>query len=183
MIVRKMPTLKTTHLCLRPWTLEDAPRLLEIMREEQIFKYFPPSTPSTLEKAERYISHHVTHWQEYGYGHWAVTLADTGQLTGWNGLEFLPGTNETEVAYLLSGSARGKGYATEAARAAVQFGFQAACLESIIGLVHPENLASVRVLEKCGLRFIDEKFYFGIKVRRYRIARHEFERCAGIWPD
>src|SRR5512140_3100369 len=156
MILTEIPTLVTTRLLQRPWRLDDAPALFEIMQEQDIFQYFPPSTPPTLEKAERYITHQLSHWEKFGYGHWAVETLG-GELAGWNGLEFLPDTGETEVGYILSCRFRGRGYATEAARAAVQFGFQKACLESIIGLVHRDNLASIRVLEKCGLRFIDEK--------------------------
>ncbi len=175
MISVTIPTLPTVQTILRPWSLEDAPGLLEIMQEDGIFKYFPPSTSPTLEKAERYISHQLSHWEKYGYGHWAVTTPAEGQVVGWNGLEFLPETEETEVAYLLSRSARGKGIATEAARAAVEFGFHSAGLASIIGLVHPENEPSIRVLEKSGLRFIDNKVYFGMEMRRYRIERSEFD--------
>jgi RimJ/RimL family protein N-acetyltransferase len=171
----KSPILNTLHLCLRPWRLEDAVCLLEIMQEEAIFKYFPASTPPSLEKAQRFIAHHLAHWEKFGYGQWAVEIAGENRLIGWNGLEYLTDTDETEVGYLLSHSAWGKGYATEAARTAVSFGFRMAKLERIIGLVHPENLASVRVLEKAGLRFIDEKFYFGMQMRRYRISRQEFE--------
>ena len=175
MIHLNIPSFNTVHLCLRPWKLEDAPRLLEIMQEESIFKYFPPSTPPTLEKAERYISHQLAYWEKYGYGHWAVMTLEEGQLAGWNGLEYLPDTDETEVGYLLGRAYRGKGYATEAAWAAVQFGFEAAGLESIIGLVHKDNLPSIRVLEKCGLHFVDDKVYFGMELRRYRIERPDFE--------
>ncbi len=175
-MILKTPSLETSHLCLRPWTLGDAPRLLEIMREEEMFKYYPPSGPPSLEKAQRYISHHLAHWLEHGYGHWAVEITGQGQVIGWNGLEYLPETGETEVAYLLSRTVWGKGYATEAARAALEFGFETAHLDGIIGLVHPENRASIRVLEKCGLCLIDEKFYFGMKVRRYRIDRWDFVR-------
>jgi [ribosomal protein S5]-alanine N-acetyltransferase len=104
-----------------------------------------------------------------------VEAAVDNRLVGWNGLEYLPDTGETEVGYLLSRSARGKGYATQAARAAVSFGFRTVGLESIIGLVHPDNIPSIRVLEKSGLRFIDNKVYFGMEMRRYRINRVEFE--------
>ncbi len=175
MIHRTIPTLHTAHAVLRPWGLEDAPRLLEIMQEEDIFKYFPPSPPPTLEKAQRYISHQLSHWEKYGYGHWAVTIKGDGQVVGWNGLEFLPETEETEVAYILSRPARGKGIASEAARVAVEFGFRSAGLKSLIDLVHPENAPSIRVLEKSGLRFIDRRVYFGMGMCRYRIEREEFE--------
>ncbi len=174
MIQTEIPTLTTPHLSLRPWTLDDAPRLFEIMQEKDIFQYFPPSPPPTLEKAERYISHQLSHWQKFGYGHWAVTTAD-GQLAGWNGLEYLPETGENEIGYLLGASFRGQGFATEAARAAVSFAFQQAKMDSLIGLVHPDNTPSIRVLEKCGLRFIDRKVYFGMELCRYRILWKEFK--------
>ena len=174
MIRMDIPTLVTAHLLLRPWRLEDAPSLFEIMREKDIFQYFPPTTPPSLEKAERYITHHLSHWEKFGYGHWAVETLE-GELVGWNGLEYLPDTEETEVGYLLGCPFRGKGYATEVARAAVSFGFQKAGLKSIIGLVHRDNAASIRVLEKCGLGFIDEKRYFGMELRRYRLDREAFE--------
>lgn len=172
-----LPMLETADLCLRPWRLADAPRLLELMQEEDMFKYFPPSSPPTLEKSRRYISHQLEHWQKFGFGHWAV-IAPDGQLAGWNGLEYLPETDETEVAYILGKDYRGQGYAVQAARAALHFGFHSAGLKSIIGLVHPENIPSIRVLEKCGLRFIDLKIYFGMEMRRYRLQKQEFEELS-----
>jgi ribosomal-protein-alanine N-acetyltransferase len=117
----------------------------------------------------RYIVHQNNHWLEHGYGHWAVTLKESGEVIGWDGLEYLPETDENEVAYLLSHQVWGRGYATEAAAAAVKFGLEKAHLKSIIGLVHPGNAGSIRVLEKCGLSFVDRKVYWGLELCRYRI--------------
>jgi len=75
------------------------------------------------------------------------------------------------VAYLLSRRAWGKGLATEAARAAIRFGFETAGLEKIIGLVHPDNTGSIRVLEKCGLTFSDRIPLWGLELCRYRIEK------------
>ncbi len=115
-----IPTLETPHLILRPWSLDDSRALFRILQEPDILKYFPP-TDFTLEKAQRYINHQLSHWQERGYGHWAVTLKEDLRLVGWDGLEFLPETEESEVAYLLSHQVWGRGFATEAAQAAVKF--------------------------------------------------------------
>jgi len=168
-----IPTLHTPRLILRPWSPEDAERLVAILQEPDILRYFPRTDPRPREKVDKYIAHHLSHWQERGCGHWAVvTLAD-GRVIGWNGLEFLPETEETEVAYLLSKEVWGRGYATEAARAAVHFGFTNCGLEKIIGLTHPENIASARVLEKCGLKLIDRKSLWGIELCRYWIEREE----------
>jgi len=168
----EIPTLSTHHLLLRPWALEDADVLFRILQEPDILKYFPPTT-FTLEKTQRYINHQLNHWQERGYGHWAVVTREDGQVVGWNGLEYLPETNENEVAYLFSHQVWGCGYATEAARSAVEYGFETAGLQAIIGLVHPENIGSMRVLEKCGLACVDRKVYWGLEMRRYRIESRD----------
>jgi ribosomal-protein-alanine N-acetyltransferase len=170
------PTIFTPRLVLRPWSLADTGRLFDILREKDIFLYFPRTTPPSMDKVEKYITHHQDHWQQLGYGHWAVTLRAGSQLIGWNGLEYLPETEETEVAYLLSRQLWGQGYATEAARAALKFGFETAGLERIIGLVHPENSASRRVLEKCGLIYLERKIYWGLELCRYCIERSMFSR-------
>jgi ribosomal-protein-alanine N-acetyltransferase len=112
-----IPTLETPHLILRPWSEKDANALFCILQEPDILKYFPPTT-FTLEKAQSYIDHQLKHWQERGYGHWAVALKDDSRVVGWDGLEYLPETDENEVAYLLSHRVWGRGFATEAARAA-----------------------------------------------------------------
>ena len=170
-----IPTLHTPHLLLRAWTLEDAEPWFTILQEEGILRYFPNQTPPSREKAEAYITHHLNDWRMRGYGHWAVVTKDDDQVVGWSGLEYLPELNETEVAYLLSKRVWGRGYATEAARASVQFGFGPTGLEKIIGLVHPQNLGSVHVLEKCGLTFADRITLWGMEMSRYRIHRSTYE--------
>jgi RimJ/RimL family protein N-acetyltransferase len=170
-----IPTLTTPRLILRPWTLQDVNALFTLLQEDNLLRYFPRPTPPPIEKVEKYITHHLRHWEERGYGHWAVVTRAEHKLIGWNGLEFLPETSETEVAYLLSKSFWGQGLATEAAQAALRFGFEKCWLKKIIGLVHPENIASRRVLEKCGLRLIDHKVYFGMELMRFRIASHSQE--------
>ena len=169
-----VPVIETPHLLLRAWTPGDAEAWFNILQEEDILRYFPNPVPPSREKAGEYISHQLAHWAQFGYGHWAVVTPEDGRVVGWNGLEYLPELDETEVAYLLSRRVWGRGFATEAARAAVQFGFEIAGLAQIIGLVHPGNTGSVRVLEKCGLRFADRITLWGLEMLRYRVQRAAF---------
>ncbi len=108
------------------------------------------------------------HWETYGYGNWGVVPAGERVIAGWAGLQFLPELNETEVGFLLDRRCWGKGYATEAARASLQFGFERFHLDHIIALVHPENAASLRVIEKCGMRYVDTVFLWGVHLTRHR---------------
>jgi ribosomal-protein-alanine N-acetyltransferase len=168
-----VPSIETPRLLLRPWSMTDAEAWFDILQEEGILRYFPNPEPPPREKADAYIAHHLAHWEQRGYGHWAIVTREDNRVVGWNGLEYLPELNETEVAYLLSKHVWGGGYASEVAREAVRFGFEEAGLEKIIGLVHPENTASIRVLEKCGLRFTDRLQLWGMEMLRYRIHRSE----------
>jgi ribosomal-protein-alanine N-acetyltransferase len=136
-------------------------------------KYFPKTTPPPQAWVEKYIQHHLDHWRERGYGHWAVVLEQDDRVMGWCGLEFLPELKQTEVAYLLCGEAQGRGLATEAARAALAFGFTTCKLCEIIGLVHPENAASIRVLEKCGLKLHDKMKLWGMEMLRYHLVKEK----------
>lgn len=163
----KIPIITTPHLILRPWSLSDADRLFTILQEADMFKYFPQTRAPERSWVDKYINHHLSHWQEHGYGHWAVVNRADGEVIGWNGLEYLPETCETEVAYLLSRQVWGQGFATEAARAAVEYGFGTCQLSLIIGLVHPDNIGSIRVLEKIGLVFNNRANYWGMELLRY----------------
>ena len=169
-----IPTIETLRLRLRPWTPDDAETWFNILQEDGILRYFPNPHPPARAKADAYIAHHLTHWQERGYGHWAVVTRDDDRVVGWNGLEYLPDLDETEVAYLLSKRVWGRGYATEATRLTVQFGFETIGLQKIIGLVHPDNIASISVLEKCGLAFADHVRLWGMELSRYRIRRADY---------
>lgn len=161
--------LTTERLTLRKFTINDGENLFAIANEPGIFRYFPTKTAWDMEKVERNIRHHIEHWEKFRYGQMAVTLRGSGQLMGWCGLEYLSDTGETEVGYLLSGEFWGKGYATEAAMASVQFGMNQIGLKEIIGLTDPENIASQRVLEKCGLTFTRRQAYFGMELFRFAI--------------
>ncbi len=111
-------------------------------------------------------------------GNSAATGRDNGVLIGWCGLQYLAETDEVEVAYLLGKRYWGCGYATEAAAASLSYGFLTAGLDRIIGLIHPHNHRSRRVLEKIGLRLVDCTAYFGMDVLRFALDRAEY--AAGV---
>lgn len=169
-----IPTLTTQRLTLRPFTEADAEALHRILAQDQILCYYPRPDAPDLARVQRLIAGQLRHWEEHGLGWWAVELRATGELLGWNGLQFLPETEEVEVGYLLSRTHWGQGLTTEGARAALRYGFETLRLGSIIGIVHPENIASQRVLEKAGLMFISEADYFGMHVCRYVVTT---DRC------
>lgn len=173
-----IPTLLTSRLVLRPFTSGDAWPLHRILGEKDILRYFPQPHPPALDRVQRLVAHQLQHWADHGLGWWAVERHQKPELIGWAGLQFLPETGETEVAYLLSRDHWGQGLAAEAARASVEFGFEHCALETIIALVHPQNRASQRVIEKLGMSFVDQAHYFGMDLYRYSL-----QATASDWGD
>jgi ribosomal-protein-alanine N-acetyltransferase len=174
----QIPILETSQLLLRPFTPEDAGPLNLILHEEGILRYFPDSTPPSPRETQNSIARRLEHWAKYGYGRWAVVTPEDGLLVGWNGLDYLSDFDEAEVTYLLSTRVWGRGYASEAARAAVRFAFGSVGLDHIMSMASPDNIASNRVLQKCGLRFAEHITVEGKPMLRYRLQRSEYESTA-----
>ncbi len=165
------PSIQTTRLTLRPLQPGDAIVLHRIYQSEGVLHYFPNPNPPPLNKIERFISGQQVHWQQHGYANWGILREGNAEIIGWAGLQYVPELDETEVGFLLDRPVWGLGYATEAAKASLQFGFEHISLEHIIALVHPDNLASRRVIEKCGLAYQDSFMLWGMELRRSRIDR------------
>lgn len=167
----KIPTITTARLTLRGFTVQDVEPLFNILGQKDILRYFPGTDGPTREGTQRLIAHQLAHWEEQGLGWWAVEPSADNVLIGWCGLQFLPETQEVEVGYLLSKAYWGRGLATEGATASLQYGFETLGLQRIIALVHPENIASQRVIEKLGMQFVDQARYFGMTCCRYELQR------------
>jgi RimJ/RimL family protein N-acetyltransferase len=165
----EIPAIVTPRLVLRSFTLQDAGPLHRILGDRDVLRYFPNSDSPSLDKVEKMIAHQLKHWQEYRYGWWAVELHTTSEFIGWCGLQFLPETEETEVGYLLGKPFWGQGLATEGAQASLQYGFEDLGLETVVAIVHPENVASQRVIEKLGMSFTSQAHYFGMPCYHYAI--------------
>jgi RimJ/RimL family protein N-acetyltransferase len=167
----QVPLLRTSRLNLVPLKRADADTLFRIYQSENILQYFPSPTPPPVEKIQRFIIGQLAHWEKFGYGDWGVLPDGQAEIIGWVGLQYLPELDETEVGFLLDRPFWGKGYATEAALASLKYGFEHFDLDHIIALVHPDNLASRRVIEKCGLKYFETISLWGIELMRYSIER------------
>ena len=174
----QIPTLTTERLVLRPFAAQDVDALHRVLSDPEVHRYFPRTEPPLREQVAKIIARQLAHWEEHGCGWWAVVWRESQGLIGWCGLQFLPEFGETEVAYLLSKSYWGQGLATEAARAAAQFGFQTLGLERLVAIAHVENMASQRVIEKLGMSFVEQLYLWGIECYRYSLPRAAFAKWA-----
>ena len=167
----EIPKVETQRLILRSLGDADIDPLHHVFCGEGVLRYFPRSDPPSREQVKKMIAGQIEHWEKHGYGWWAVDCRARNRLIGWCGLQYLPGTDEIEVAYLLAQPFWGQGLATEAARAALRFGFEDLGLDRIVAIVHPENAASRRVAAKLGMSFVECAEYFGMDCCRYQMSR------------
>jgi RimJ/RimL family protein N-acetyltransferase len=162
--------LETERLELRSATLADAPHLQALFSNPEVLRYLPPRPAITLEQAEQAIERRMKMEAELGYAPFIIVKKDGDEFIGSGGVVPVKDAPDVEIAYHFLPSAWGRGHATEAATAILAFGFEGAGLKEIIGLAFPDNVASWRVLEKVGMRYVGTATYYGIEGLKKYIA-------------
>ena len=161
--------LETERLTLRQFRADDAEAHHAQVGSDPDVTW--DGSPRTLEETRERVAHYIELWRQHGYGPWAAVDRASGELLGHAGLQPLEETGEVELAYYLGRSAWGRGIATEAGEAAVQFGFDHLGLDRILAVVRPENRASQRVLEKLGFDRDHDAHHYGADVQVWKRER------------
>jgi RimJ/RimL family protein N-acetyltransferase len=160
-----MTEVETARLLLRRWQDDDLERLVALYGNPRVSRYLSvDGRPWPRERSVAVFEHFVRQWEQNGFGPWAAIDRRTGRWLGEIGLNELPdwpGPDKVEVGWELLPVVWGRGLATEGGHAALRHGFEVAGLERIISAARADNLASRRVMEKCGLAFQEEFPYKG----------------------
>ena len=137
--------LETERLQLRAYTLADEAALFEVFSDADSRAFYPEMADRANIRA--WIEWNLRNYDEYGLGLWALELKTSGAFLGDCGLTYqdVEGRSALEIGYHVRRSERGKGYATEAARACLDFGFERTSCDQICSIVRPENAASCTV--------------------------------------
>lgn len=144
--------MQTLRIDLREFTRDDFDDLLRLHSDRRVMKYIGDGKPSTPEEVSAALRVAAQRYRTfYGLGSWHATRRDSGAFIGWFSLKYCPPTCDVEVGYRLSHDAWGQGFATEGATELIRYGFDDLGLDRIIGVTHPGNRASQRVLFKAGL--------------------------------
>ena len=163
---------ETERLILREFTADDAEVYFRLGADPNITRYTGDQGVATVEQAlEVMQARPIADYAKYGYGRWACVFKENGEVIGFAGLKYVDDLAEVDIGYRLLPAYWGRGLATEASLPAIDYGFTQLGLKQIIGLVMPENVASVRVLEKLGLRYDGIMDYRSLQVARYVIER------------
>ena len=164
--------LETERLLLREYGEEDAEAFFKLNTDPEVLRFVPDKALQSVEQARQIlIDHPIADYRKHGFGRGACILKSTGDNIGFAGLKYLEELGEVDVAYRLMPAYWGQGLATEVALASVRYGLADLDLKRIVGLVMPDNVASVRVLEKAGLRFVETVTFWGHEFSKYIITR------------
>jgi ribosomal-protein-alanine N-acetyltransferase len=145
--------MQTQHLALRAARPDDLGNFYRLDRNPQVMRYIVDGAIGTHDSVAAAAARTMKYYRIYpGLGRRSAEERASGRFIGWFSLNYVPKTVEVEVGYRLLPEAWGRGYATEGAAALLRHGFDELGLYRIIGLTHPDNAASQRVLQKAGLR-------------------------------
>ncbi len=146
-----IPTLETERLVLRAFTAADAGPLAAIHGDERTMKYLGGVTDGTAHGAFNTILGYLGHWHLRGFGRWAVVEKTSGRMIGRTG--FYENDHEwpgNELGWTFSRDVWGKGFATEAAMAARDFGFGKIGMTRVFSMINPDNTPSQGVAKRLG---------------------------------
>ena len=151
--------LETERLILRRFTKDDADLLVDLDSDPEVMRYITGGSATPRETIEDEILPAFLAYYERGdrYGFWAAIEKTTGSFIGWFHLRPPYGSSDPdapELGYRLRRQFWGQGYATEGSKALIHKGFTELGISRVTAVAYKENLASLRVLEKCGLRFV-----------------------------
>jgi RimJ/RimL family protein N-acetyltransferase len=165
--------LDTERLVLREFEERDAQNLFDLNADSDVIRYTGDPPFSSVLDARKFIRNY-DQYERYGYGRWAVLLKPEEKFIGWCGLK-MNEIHEVDIGYRFFKKFWNLGFATEAATACLKYGFEHLQLGSIIGRSAKENHASIRVLEKIGLRYwkddtckgMENSLYYRITLKEY----------------
>ncbi|MEQ8519485.1 MAG: GNAT family N-acetyltransferase [Cytophagales bacterium] len=148
--------IETERLVLREIGLNDKAEMFRLHSHPEVQKFTGEAPLKSIEEMEEAIKTRSIDYKKYGFGRWATFLKDEMHFIGWAGLAYLPEFDEIDLGYRFLPNYWGKGYATEVSRAILHYGFDKLNLNRIIAIAMKENKASIKVMEKVGMKF--EKF-------------------------
>lgn len=147
--------INTARLILRQWIDSDLEPFAELNADRRVCEFLP--NPLTKAESDALVEKISDHFESHGYGLYALEKKDSGEFIGFTGLKipdfeahFMPAV---EIGWRLSHKYWGHGYATEAAKAVLDYGFQTLELPEIVSFTVPDNIRSRKVMEKIGMHY------------------------------
>jgi ribosomal-protein-alanine N-acetyltransferase len=175
-----MHTIETARLIIRPFVPDDLDAYhRQVYSDPDVTRYLPGGKPRAREATRDVMDYFIEHDQQYNFTIAAALDRDSGALIGHCGLHQF-NNGDVEIGYSFARACWGQGYATEAGRAMLHYGFETLKLAEIIALAFPANHASQRVMQKLGMIHEGTTMdYYNSELVIYRLAGVDFVPDAG----
>jgi RimJ/RimL family protein N-acetyltransferase len=176
-----MNVIETKRLVLEPLEQRRRDEFIALTADPETMRYWHPHGAYSADVAGRHFAASLANLEERGFGKRSVVSKETGRWIGFVDTTYVgPGcgdvpATDVEIGWMLTPSAWGHGYATEAGRAIRDEAFGEIGLDNIIAMHHPDNVASGRIIEKLGMVFEqDVRGWGGWPLRVYRLTRERW---------
>ena len=182
----KFPIIETERLILRMFEADDFDAAHLLFSDADVQKYLSPANRRTPEQMRVTLEKLATRWLERGFGIWCVCDKNSGEVIGYSGFQYFEKSSEVEILFGYLKEFWGNGYATEAARACLRYGFQTLFFEKVYAAIHPENVPSLRVLEKLEMSFEDRTEHYAMDSITFTISRENYrpeKDCYKLTPE
>jgi RimJ/RimL family protein N-acetyltransferase len=142
--------VETERLVLRPPEASDVQPMFEMHQDPDVVRFLGTGTPGDITVAWRNVAMMIGHWQMRGYGPWIITRREDGAIIGRAGLWHAEGGPGVELGWMIRRDAWGHGFATEAARAALDWAWEHVHTDRIVSVINADNHQSLRIAAKLG---------------------------------
>ena len=167
-------TTKTHGLILRPHRESDAPFMFHLNSDPEVTKFTGDGALASVDKAVQMIQSLRSQFEEKQMGRFIVINPLTEKPMGWCGLKYLEDLKEVDLGYRFLKEHWGHGYASDTSHTCLQYGFKQLQLKRIIATVIPQNIGSVKVLTKMGLKKVAVVIDGGEECDRYEITLEDY---------
>ena len=173
---------RTPRLVLRRFEARDERAVVRIFADAEVMRYIGSGGALGPERARAALARWTAEQGPTDFTMWAVEEAAeaAGAPIGWCGLKALQDSGLIEVGWVLDRPYWGRGLATEAAGAALTFGFEVGQLERIVAVAHPANAPSLGIMRKLGMRDEGPAHFYDTEVAFYSLERDRFVRPPGV---
>ncbi len=184
------PTLESVRVILRAARTDDLSASAAMWADPDVVRHIS-GTPSTREQTWSRLLRYAGHWALLGFGYWIVEERSTGAFVGEVGFadykrDIDPPLAVPEIGWVIAPGAHGKGYATEATRAAIGWAERNLDAPALSCIITPDNAPSIRVAQKCGFTMLQQTAYHGDTVlvftRAHSILRKQTTRSVSVNP-
>ncbi len=167
-----LPVLTTERLTLRPRSRDDVDAVMAMDADPEVVRFILDGVPPDPVAHRRELTERIDVGHGPLFGYWSVfERAQPDDFLGWVCLTPLPGHDHVEIGWRFCRASWGRGYATEAARELLHYGFDTARLQEIVAVVKPANVMSLRVIDKLGLHADGTCLAYGEELALYRMKR------------